>query len=335
MSTPILLSKIAILVTGDPITSIACYQPITEPYLRCLFAYWHAPYNLAVIPSRSVAIWILIVSITSIGLPGPAVAQSGASRVVLASVTDAQSRPLTNLSEDDFVVREGGSPREVFAVRLADYPIAVLLDNGPGADFDAVRRSATRFIARIGRDRPVVIGALATPQVLLTTFDDDRARVNAALDALQPEPQGRPLFLAGIARATALIGATQSPFAAVVVISATDPGAPADAGVELMAPIIDSRAAVHVVARAAAGGAGDPAGTAGAALRDVSAQTRGQFTAIYSAASYQSAVDRLADRLSAEMMIEFIEPPDGARSDDVKVGVRVPGSQVRGLGVSR
>ena len=35
------------------------------------------------------------------------------------------------------------------------------------------------------------------------------------------------------------------------------------------------------------------------------------------------------------MMIEFIEPPGAVPSDDVKVGVRIPGAQVRGLGVSR
>ena len=51
------------------------------------------------------------------------------------------------------------------------------------------------------------------------------------------------------------------------------------------------------------------------------------------AASYQAALDRLADRLSSEMMIEYIVPV-GSKPRDVKVGVRVIGARVRGLGVA-
>jgi hypothetical protein len=45
------------------------------------------------------------------------------------------------------------------------------------------------------------------------------------------------------------------------------------------------------------------------------------------------ALDHLADRLSAEMMVEFIEPPGSVSGVDVKMGVRIPGARVRGLGV--
>ena len=45
-------------------------------------------------------------------------------------------------------------------------------------------------------------------------------------------------------------------------------------------------------------------------------------------------LDHVADRLSSEMMIEFIEPPGAAPSDDVKVGARIPGARVRGMGVT-
>ena len=54
---------------------------------------------------------------------------------------------------------------------------------------------------------------------------------------------------------------------------------------------------------------------------------------VYSAASYQSALDRLAERLTSEMMIEYIVPA-GSKPNDVKVGVRLIGARVRGLGVA-
>jgi hypothetical protein len=69
------------------------------------------------------------------------------------------------------------------------------------------------------------------------------------------------------------------------------------------------------------------------ALRALAEQSRGDFTVIYSSASYQAALDRLADRLTSEMMIEYLVPV-GSKPNDVKVGVRIIGAKVRGLGVA-
>ena len=106
---------------------------ITDSHLRFMFACWRRLYNHAVISTVRVALSILIVSTASVSLPRTASAQTGSSRAVLVTATDAGNRPLANLGEDDFVVREAGEPREVFAVHLADYPLVLLLDNGDGA----------------------------------------------------------------------------------------------------------------------------------------------------------------------------------------------------------
>src|SRR5437773_2743008 len=75
-----------------------------------------------------------------------------------------------------------------------------------------------------------------------------------------------------------------------------------------IASIVDSGAILHVVAnravQAAAGGGFRP----GAAIRALAEQSRGEFTAIYNAASFQAALDRLADRVAGEMMIEYLVP---------------------------
>ena len=67
-------------------------------------------------------------------------------------------------------------------------------------------------------------------------------------------------------------------------------------------------------------------------MRLVADQTRGQFTAIFSSASYDAALDRLADRLAIELMIQYMVPA-GPKVGDVRVGVRMPGARVVGLGV--
>jgi hypothetical protein len=259
------------------------------------------------------------------------------SRVVLATVVDARNRALVDLGPDDFVVREAGEAREVFAIRLADYPVVILIDNGGAArgDFEAIRKAAAHFVGRIGGQRPVAIGTLGDPPAMLTTFDDDRVKVTTAIDALTANPSSDSLLFQSVANAAKVIAATGAPFSAIVIVSASPVDATRNPPGELLAPILDSHAIVHVVANRT-GGRPMPgaAGRLADMLRALTDQTRGQYTAIFSSASYQVALDRIADRLSSEMMVEFIEPPGREPSYDVKLGVRVPGARVRGLGVT-
>ena len=176
--------------------------------------------------------------------------QTGTSRVVLATVVDNRNRPLVDLGADDFVVREAGDAREVFAVRLADYPVVILVDNGAAAreDFGAIRKAAARFIARIGGQRPLAIGTLGDPPAMLTTFDDDRVKVTSAIEGLTVNPSAESLLFQSVANAAKVIGATGAPFSAIVIVSASAVDATRNPPGELLTPILDSRAIVHVVA---------------------------------------------------------------------------------------
>jgi hypothetical protein len=98
----------------------------------------------------------------------------------------------------------------------------------------------------------------------------------------------------------------------------------------MIASVIDSNATLHVIANRPGQTA---AGSQRSTLKALAEQSRGEFTVIYSAASYQAALDRLADRLTGEMMIEYLVPV-GSKPNDVKVGVRIIGARGRGLGVA-
>src|SRR5262249_27453973 len=97
---------------------------------------------------------VALLSMSTLGLL-QAAQQTIASRTLLATVTDIGNRPLVSLEPDDFVIDEDGRPREILSLQMADYPIAVLLDDTASAvrDADAIRDAAARFIARIG-ERP-------------------------------------------------------------------------------------------------------------------------------------------------------------------------------------
>ena len=259
--------------------------------------------------------------------------QIGASRVALASVTDPHNRPLVDVGADDFVIQEAGVAREVLSVRPADYPIVVLLDTGSEghADFPLMEAAAAHFIERIGQ-RPIALGTLGGTPAMLTTFEDERKTVLAKLGTLAVEPSGGSMLLKGTALAAQTIRATGTLFSCVVILSATAADTSQEPPDEMIAPVIDSNATLHVIAnrpeQTAAGGA-----RSNPALRALAEQSRGDFTVIYSSASYQAALDRLADRLTSEMMIEYLVPV-GSKPNDVKVGVRIIGAKVRGLGVA-
>lgn len=260
--------------------------------------------------------------------------QTGASRIALATVSDPRNRPLMDVGPDDFVIEEAGAAREVLFVRPADYPIVVLLDNGTDgrADFPPMRKAVANFLDRIG-PRPVALGTFGNVPNMVTTFEDDRRTVTARLGELDTATSAGSLLLQGAALAGQTITRTGSLFSTIIILSATGLDASRDAPEELIAPIVDSGAILHIIANRSVQPSAGGDFRHGAALRALAEQTRGQYTTIYSSASYQAALDRLADRLTSELMIEYLVPV-GSKPNDVKVGIRLAGARVRGLGVA-
>ncbi len=261
-------------------------------------------------------------------------AQTGASRTALAIVMDAKNRAIVDIGADDFVIQEAGQAREILSVRPADYPVVVLIDTGGDArtDFGQMRKAAQRFIDRLGQ-RPVAIGTLGDPPTMLTTFEDERHKVVETLEGLEFNLTARSMLLQGTAMAADAIRASGTLFCALVVLSSTPGDSSRRSPDQMIASIVDSGAMLHVIANRATQIVGQMGQIrSGTALRQIAEQTRGQYTVIYSPASYQPALDRLSDRLTSEMMVEYLVPP-GSKPADVKVGVHIAGAKVRGLGV--
>ena len=283
----------------------------------------------------------LVLSVAAaVAFASPAFAlQTGASRVTLASVTDPRNRPLVDVGPDDFVIQEDGTPREILSVRVADYPVVLMLDCPSEArdDFAHLRKAVGRCIERLG-PRPVAVGLLCDPPAMLTTFEDDRQAIAQRLDAAAAAPAAptaRSLLLQGADLGGRVIQEVVPLFSALIIISATPSDASRGSVEELIGPIVDSGAVVHVIARRSTEtlGGGPGMGRTTQVLRTLTAQTRGGFTPIYSASSYQAALDRLAERLTNELLVEYLVPV-GSKASDVKIGIHVPGAKVRGLGVA-
>ena len=160
------------------------------------------------------------------------------------------------------------------------------------------------------------------------SFEDERETVLAKLDELSVDSTADAAPLHATAMAAEAIRSVGPLFSTLVVTTSSPVEAAGPAANELLPSIIDSRAVVHVVADVAQRASED-----GQLLRSISDQTHGEYRAIYSFASYQPALDRLAVRLTTELLIEYLVPV-GSKGADVKIGVKVPGARVRGLGVA-
>jgi hypothetical protein len=260
--------------------------------------------------------------------------QTGASRFALVTVLDPRGRPVVDVGADDFVIQEAGAAREVLSVRPADYPVVVMLDTGidARADFAMMRKAAEHFIDRIG-PRPLAIGTFGGTPKMIAGFDDDRAAALARLAELAPATNASSALMQGAAVAAQAIRETGALFAALVMLSAAPMDGSQTSPDAMVAAIVDSGAILHVIANRAVQATSGSGFRPAAAMRALAEQSRGEYTAIYSAASYQSALDRLAERLTTEMLVEYLVPV-GSKPNDVKLGIRLVGARVRGLGVA-
>jgi len=271
-----------------------------------------------------------IVILLTLAIVFSAQTQAAVGRTVLATVLNGRNQPIVDVEVDDFVVRESGQPREIVSAHIADYPIVVLVDNSATAepDLEAIRGAAARFITRIG-DRPVAVETFGGTPVTVASFADDRPTVLERVRGIGPQPAGAiPALAQAMANAAALIRGVDATFSSVVVISASPGNALKSAPTEFLAATLDSHAIVHVVEHRPGNGA-----QASGDLQALAAQTRGQFTSIYSSASFQVALDHLADQMTSEIMIDYIVPGNAPPKEDVTVGVKLPGARVVGMGV--
>jgi hypothetical protein len=289
-----------------------------------------APLARSVITFARATIAIALAATAAAATIGLLAQELGESRTILLSVSDARDRAVIDLLPDDFIVQEDGETRDVLTSRLADYPIVLMIDNGGGmpGDFDPLRRAAVRFIERVG-PRPIVLGRISNPPALMTALDDARDTVLEALDTLEMTP-ARSSPVQGIVQAASMLSELGLPFSTIVVLSAESIETSQTSTVNLARVLSSSHARLYVVIHRR--GMRDRSNLD--FLGNLSEQTGGQYIPIYSAASFEPAVDRVADRLLAEILVEFLEPPGTRPTGDVRVGVRRPGAKVKGLGIT-
>ncbi len=125
----------------------------------------------------------------------PVVAQSpheprlarGATRTVYVTVTGRDGTPVTDLTADEFVVKEGGKHRDVVAAAVTTVPMRIAIivdDNGTGI----FRYGVAKFIERLQGLAEFSLSTINVQQIRLVDFTADAGELTGAIGRLVARP---------------------------------------------------------------------------------------------------------------------------------------------------
>jgi len=274
------------------------------------------------------------------------------NRFVLASVVDGQSEmPILGLSAEDFVVQEGTSRCDTLNARPASYPIAILVDTSQAArtQFSEMRKAVRQIVGRMS-GREVGLYTFGERSFRVLDYTRDTTKLERAVDQLFALPDGESHVLDAIIEAGKDISRREPAVAMILVVSAGANDQSSRTPREVFDAVLASHSIVHVVEMRAIGASGrlgnvrgrrnftsDRSAEAALGLQEVLqaivAQTQGDYDRVFSSSGYHASLERLQRRLAAEVVVEYI--PGGGDSKSLRIGTRVPGATVRGIGLDR
>jgi VWFA-related protein len=131
---------------------------------------------------------LLSVTLTAASrLPDQPSLREGVTRTVFVSVLDKGGSPVTDLSADDFVVKEGGKGREIVGAGMTTLPLRIALvvdDNGTGI----FRYGVAKFIERLQGRAEFALSTVQGQHQKLVDYTGDLERLSSALGLLVARP---------------------------------------------------------------------------------------------------------------------------------------------------
>lgn len=274
------------------------------------------------------------------------------TRFVLASVIDSmKDAPVVGLAAEDFVVQEGNAPCEVLALTTAHYPVAILIDTSHAArtEFTLMRTAVRQLVSRLS-GREVALYTFGERAFRVADFTRDTTRLERKVDDVFALAEGESHVLDGIVEAAKDLARREAAVAMIVVVSAGSNDQSNRTPREVFEPVLASRSIVHVVERRSIGASGrlgnvrgqrnftsDRSAEAALGLQEVLqalvTRTRGDYDRVFAGSGFVSSLERLQQRLTSEVVVEYAST--GAPAADLRIGTRVVGGVVRGIGLDR
>jgi VWFA-related protein len=133
---------------------------------------------------------IVLVSVTlsaSTGLSDQTSFRDGLTRTVFVSVVDKSEVPVTDLSADDFVIKEGGKDREIVGANMTTMPLRIAIvvdDNGTGI----FRYALGKFVERLQGRAEFALSTVQGQHLRLLDYTTNLERLLVAINQLNARP---------------------------------------------------------------------------------------------------------------------------------------------------
>jgi hypothetical protein len=277
--------------------------------------------------------------------PHPVAAQGAAqqpvTRTVYLNAFDEKGAPVEDLVAGDFSVKEGGKARDVVALRPAKARMQIALivdDNGTGL----FRAPLYRFVQRLQGHAEFAIVTVIGQPLKLTDYTMDGRVLSEALGSLSVRP-GTPdggQLLQGIYDAAQDLTKREAPRPVIIALSVPGEEHTTLPAKHVLDKLKDSGASLHVFLVAGSAARQTVAVTKPSALLeenmnlsevlgDGSKQSGGIREDIVASAGALLRLQRLAEDLLHQYVIEYDLPPGTKPSDRISVSVKRKGVSLR------
>jgi VWFA-related protein len=152
--------------------------------------------------------------------PGQAELREGLTRTVYVSVLNKAGVPVTDLSADEFVIKEGGKDRAITGVGMTTVPLRIALvidDNGTGI----FRYAVAKFIERLQGRAEFALSTVEGQHLKLVDYTTNLERLSTALSQLSARPATNDggQLLEGIFETAKDLQKRRAPRAIIVVLT--------------------------------------------------------------------------------------------------------------------
>jgi hypothetical protein len=262
-------------------------------------------------------------------------------RSLYVSVVDRSGAPVPDIRPSDLVVREDDVAREILNVVPATEPmqIALLVDNSQASEpyIRDYRQAFPAFVQALAADphvqgrHQVAVIALASRPTILTEYTTDTDRVLQAVQRLFAQSDSGTYLLDGIIEVSKGITKRESARPVVVAVTTEGPELSDRQSVEVLEPLVESGAALHVMI------VGSPRNQdveRGIVITRGPTDTGGSYTTVLAGTALAGRMKQLANELTRQYRVTYARPPRLIPPEKIKVAATRPEHTARGTAVT-